>query len=534
MLSEDKYFRDLNKAKLWQRYCGFLDLSIDEFMDIQEELLMDQIDRVSDSFLGKKIMGNQKPKSVEEFRRMVPLTSYDDYEPYLSERAENVLGVKPALWCHTAGRRGSFRWIPHSSEIVEKAVRSYLACCILASCSRKGEINIGPGFRLLTVVPPAPYTSGSIVLAFSKSFSSRIMPNPDELESVEFREAIKRGFQVAIKEGVDIIGTVASILVRMGEEFSQQTRRRKFSVSMLHPKVMVRLLRGWLHGKWERRAVLPKDLWRPKGIIMGGLDTAIYKDDVIHYWGSVPYELYAGTEGLVFAMQAWDKKGMVFLPDMVFLEFIPYEELLKFQNDKRYQPATVLLDEVEEGKLYEVVITHFYGMPLLRYRLNDIIRIVATKDEETGISLPQLAFQRRSGEVINLAALAHIDEKTLWQAIANTGMRYTDWVACKEYDQNQSFLRVYLELKEERDTAEVANKIDAQLKIVDPDYRDIDSYLSLQPIRVTLLSPGTFQRYTEERREEGVDLARLKPTHISPPEAVVQRLLELSEVARDD
>ena len=85
MLSEDKYFRDLTEAKLWQRYCGFLDLSIDEFMDIQEELLMDQIDRVADSVLGKKIMGKRKPKSVEEFRRMVPLTTYDDYEPYLSE-----------------------------------------------------------------------------------------------------------------------------------------------------------------------------------------------------------------------------------------------------------------------------------------------------------------------------------------------------------------------------------------------------------------------------------------------------------------
>jgi hypothetical protein len=534
MLSEDKYFRDLTKAKLWQRYCGFLDLSINEFMDIQEELLIDQIDRVADSFLGKKIMGNRKPKSVKEFRRTVPLTTYEDYEPYLSEQEENVLGTKPALWCHTAGRRGSFRWIPHSSEIVEKAVRSYLASCILASCSRKGEINIRPGFRLLTVVPPAPYTSGSIVLAFSKCFSSRIMPNPNELESTEFREAIKSGFQIAIKEGVDIIGTVASILVRMGEEFGQQARRRKLSASMLHPKVMVRFLRGWLYSKWEGRTTLPKDLWRPKGIIMGGLDTDVYKGDVIHYWGSVPYELYAGTEGLIYAMQAWNKKGMIFLHDMVFLEFIPYEELLKFQDDKHYQPTTVLLDEVEEGKLYEVVITHFYGMPLLRYRLNDIVRIVATKDEETGISLPQVAFQRRVGEVINLAALAHIDEKTLWKAIANTGVRYTDWVACKEYDQSQSFLRVYLELKEEREAAEVANMIDAQLKIVDPDYRDIDSYLSLQPVRVTLLSPGTFQRYTEERRKEGVDLARLKPAHISPTEAVVQRLLELSEVVRDD
>ncbi|HEY87167.1 MAG TPA: GH3 auxin-responsive promoter family protein [Dehalococcoidia bacterium] len=530
MLPEDKYFQTLTQDELWQRYCGFLDLSIDEFMQIQKELLMDEIEQVADSWLGKKIMNNLKPKSVEEFRRMVPLTTYNDYEPYLSERQENALAGKPYLWCHSAGRRGRFKWIPHSNEIVEKTVRSYLACCILASCSKKGEINIAPGFRLLTVLPPPPYTSGSIVLSFFQHFSTRIIPPLDGMETVEFRERMKKGFQIALQDGVDIIGTLASILVRMGEEFSQQTRGIKFSLSMLHTKIIFRLLRAWLYSKWEKRAMLPKDLWRPKGILMGGLDTSIYKDDVAHYWGSIPYELYAGTEALIYAMQSWNKTGMVFLHDMVFLEFIPYEELLKLQDDKHYQPSTVLLNEVEEGKLYEVVITHFYGMPLLRYRLNDIIRVIATKDEETGINLPQIVFQRRGDEVINLAALAHLDEKTLWQAIANSGIKYTDWAACKEYDRNQSFLRLYFELKEEKEAAEVETVIDEQLKTVDMDYKDIASYLGLQPVRVTLLSPGTFQRYTEEKQKEGANLDHLRPPHINPQEAVVRHLLQLSAI----
>ena len=115
MLTEDKYFRTLTKDELWQRYCGFLDLSIDEFVEIQKELLMDQIEMVADSTLGRKIMGNHKPKSVEEFRRMVPLTTYDDYEPYLSEQQDSALAVKPYMWCHTTGRGGSFSWIPHSA-----------------------------------------------------------------------------------------------------------------------------------------------------------------------------------------------------------------------------------------------------------------------------------------------------------------------------------------------------------------------------------------------------------------------------------
>ena len=78
-----------------------------------------------------------------------------------------------------------------------------------------------------------------------------------------------------------------------------------------------------------------------------------------------------------------------------------------------------------------------------------------------------------------------------------------------------------------------AGEIDEQPKTVDTDYKDIDSYLGLQPVRVTLLSPGTFQRYTEEKIKEGADLAHLKPAHINPSEAVIQHILELSEVSRE-
>ena len=527
MLSEDKFFQTLTEAELWQRYCGFLDISIDEFMAIQKELLVDEIERVADSTLGKKIMANQKPKSLEEFRQMVPLTTYEDYEPYFSEHREDVLAVKPHYWCHSAGRGGRFKWFPHSSEAFEKTVRSYLGCMILSATSNRGQVNIKPGFRLFAIVAPPPYTSGNIMLAISQSISMRDMPPFADI-TMRFEQRVRKGFRMTLKDGVDILGAMSSILVRMGEEFSEQTRTMKLSASMLHPKVMYRLLHAWLSSKKEKRSILPKDLWRPKGILAYGLDTSIYKDDITHYWGITPHQSYAGTEGLVYAMQAWNKKEMIFLPDTVFFEFIPCEEELKHQ-DEGYKPSTVLLSEVEEGKLYEVVVTQFYGMPLLRYRLNDIIKVTAMKDEEAGINLPQISFQRRVGETINLAGLAELDEKVIWQAIANTGTKYTDWLACKEYDKNQSFLRLYLELKEEKEPAEIAIMIDEQLKVVDTDYKDVDAYLNLQPVRVTLLSPGTFQRYTEEKRNEGADLAHLKPTHVNASGTVIKRLLQLSE-----
>jgi len=275
----------------------------------------------------------------------------------------------------------------------------------------------------------------------------------------------------------------------------------------------------------------------PKGILTGGVDTSIYKDAVAYYWGSIPYEIYAGTEGLMYAMQGWTKRGLTFLPDMLFLELIPYEEHLKQENEKDYQPSTVLLNEVQQGKLYEVVITQFYGMPLLRYRIQDLIKVTALRDDEAQINLPQVVFERRVGETINLGGLAELDEKVIWQAIANTGIKYTDWSASREYGENQTFLHLFLELREEsavKDVTKIATMIDKQLKVIDIDYRDIDTYLKLQPVRVTLLTPGTFSRYMEEKRKEGADLVHLKPAHINPSEPIIQRLLQLSEAVTND
>ncbi len=266
------------------------------------------------------------------------------------------------------------------------------------------------------------------------------------------------------------------------------------------------------------------------GIVAGGIDTSIYKKDVAYYWGVEPLDFYVSAETLFVAMQAWNKKAMTFIANSVFLEFIPYDKKSEYTDIKDSHPRTVLLNELEEGKLYEVILTQFHGMPLLRYRINDLIKVVALKDEEAGIHLPQIMIQRKVGESIGLGGLADIDEKTIWQAIVDSGIKFVDWTARKEIDQNQSFIRLYIELKEQREAVEIATTIDNQLKILDADYRDVGAYLKLQPVKVTLLPAGTFQRYTAEKRREGADLAHLKPVRVNPPEEILQRLLRLGNI----
>jgi hypothetical protein len=529
MLPEDHYFKTLSAEELWKRYCGFLELSMEEFMRIQRSLLGEQLSLVQESILGRRILGPQPPRTLEEYRANARFTTYGDYEPYLSERREDSLAKKPAVWCHSSGRGGRFKWVPHSDAHMEKTARHGIGLFNLTAATRRGEIAIGPGMRMLVTVPLAPYTSGTIFSALRRRFTFQPIPPLEAVGDLPFQEQIARAFKLALREGFDVGGALASVLVRMGQQMSgQASARRKISADMLHPKVLLRMARGYMRSRIEGRPVYPRDLWNPRGIMAGGVDTAIYRDDITKYWGVTPLDVYASTETLFLAMQSWTKAHMTFLPDSAFLEFLPHSE----RGGAAPHPSdAVTLDAVEPGRLYELVVTQFHGMPLLRYRLGDVIRVVAAGDGKAGVRLPQIEVRRKVGEAINLAALCSIDERTLWSALAATGLAYTEWTAMKEYDHNESFLRLVIELRQPVNATEVSRMVDEKLAAIDTDYVDVHRYLGVNPVRTTVLSPGSFARYTEAKVREGAMLSHFKPSHVNPPQEVVDRLLALGSVA---
>ena len=373
MLPEDVYFKNLDRDELWRRYCGFLDLGIDEFLQIQRVLLSEELALVADSTLGRKILGPRPPRTIEEFRESVPFTNYRDYEPCLSDRREDALAVKPAAWCHSSGRSGKFKWIPHSEPIMEKAARNSVGIFILSAASRRGEIAIAPGIRILTGIPLAPYTSGTMFENLRKRFTFQPLPPPDLVRSLPFRDQVSRAFEMALRDGFDLAAAIGSVMVRMGEQMAgHAARASKLSPSTFHPKVLFRLLRALLRSWIQKRPVYPRDLWSPRGMIISGVDASIYREDIVRYWGVTPFDMYASTETMFMAMQSWTRAHMTFLPDSVFLEFVPHKggEEAEPRHDR-----TLLLDQLEPGGLYELIITQFHGMPLLRYRIGDVPKL---------------------------------------------------------------------------------------------------------------------------------------------------------------
>jgi len=530
MVSARDLFSQGRKEELWQRCCGFIDLSLEEFMVIQRRLLLEQIELLKNCELGRKVMRGAMPTSVDEFREKVPLTTYADYAPYLLEKREDVLPLPPIVWQRTSGRSSqySYKWAPATKRLAEEMAPTFLAILIFATCRERGDFSIKENEKFLYLLAPPPYVSGSWARWGAQEFPFTFMPPLDEAEDMPFEKRIQKGFELAFKEGMTILFGISSVLVAVGQRFSQGRSRKDINILALlsQPRVLLRLGKAFLKSKLARRPMLPRDIWSLKGLIAGGTDSAVYREKIKQMWGRYPLDIYGCTEGFIIAMQTWDYQGMTFVPYFSFLEFIPEAEHLKAKADPSYQPYTVLLDEVKPGENYEIVCTNFHGGPFTRYRIDDIIRITSLRNEKLNIDIPQMEFYSRADDIIDFAAFTHafFTEKIIWQAIENSGLDYVDWVARKEAEEIPK-LHLYIETKECNSEEAVVASIREQLRKLNKDYADLEDVFGLKPLKITLLPSGAFQEYISRQRAAGAELAHLKPPHINPSDSVIEALL---------
>lgn len=516
--------------ELWQMCCGFLDLSLEQFMTIQKRLLLEQIELLKNCELGRKLMRGAMPETVEEFREQAPITTYADYCPELPEYREDALPTKPILWQHTAGRSVEYgfrltpyKWAPLTSRFCHELGTLMFGIGIFASCKKKGDLSgLKHHPKIVYTVAPRPYTSGVLTYIMKEEIAPEFLPPLEEAEKMSFEDRIALGFLQALSHGIDFFFGLPIILVAVGERLSQQSQNANIRPSLAQPKLLLRLVKGRVTSRLANRPMLPRDLWKVSGIMCGGTDCAVLKEKINRLWGRYPLDTYTCTEAGVIATQTWDYDGMTFIPNLNFLEFIPESEYSRCQLDESYQPKTVLLDEVKAGENYEVVITNFHGGTMVRYRMKDVIKITSLENERLGIRLPQMIFQGRLDDVLDVGGLVRLTEKAIWQAIENTGIPYTDWTARKEIIAGRPKLHLYLEPKDGYNASErdISTAVLEQLIKYDEGtfYGSVARTVDSNPIEVTLLPEGAFINYLAQRRAEGADLAHLKPRHINPSE----------------
>ena len=102
----EQKLKKLSQEEIWQEYCGFLDLSLEEYMQIQKRLMEEQIVLWSRSALGQRFLQGKELHSIAEFRQQIPLTTYEDYADILLQKQGYMLPDEPIIWIQTTWEGG--------------------------------------------------------------------------------------------------------------------------------------------------------------------------------------------------------------------------------------------------------------------------------------------------------------------------------------------------------------------------------------------------------------------------------------------
>jgi hypothetical protein len=529
MTYTSELIRNGEKEKIWSKYCGYLDLSVQEFMQIQERLLIEQLNTMKDCNLGKHFLGKHAPKSVEEFRKKVPLTNYGDYVEFLLDRREDDLPKANYRWARTSGKSGEYscKWVPLTDSMYDKIGETVLTGMILCSASEKGDVQVETDDVFLLAMAPLPYISSYMCLAIVDLIDVTFVPSLAEGEKMDFGERLAAGFSRGMETGIDYFTGLASILAKMGELFESGNSGSKMSLKMLKPKIIGRFIKALIRAKLQKRNILPKDLWDLKGIGAGGMDTEIYKDKVEYYWGKMPLIIVGTTEGGILCMQAWNYKGMAFMPDVNFYEFIPYDEHQKANEDPSYTPKTLLMDELTPG-IYEIVMTNFHGGVFMRYRVGDFYEVIALEDEEIECKLPQFKFFSRCDDYLDLRNMVRFTENTIWNALEKSGLKYVDWAIRKEAVEGSTLLHLYLEMDQADKSSidSLKKKVKEYLNIMNPEFGEMERIMKDEYLMITKLPSGAFSRYIKRQQDAGADIAHIKPSHMEPSDEQLEKLMK--------
>lgn len=378
-------------------------------------------------------------RSVAAYRKRVPLTTYDDYETYIERMTEhgerNLLTAYPiAYYASTSGTSGNPKKIPVTKQGLN-VFQAYSACTGFAiqkefyeDTKRKNPVNGGTMLLLLSL-KKEPLNDGVNFGSISSAclddtdprFLSYLISTPKEVilstENTDLKYLHAR-YGLAEKNIAYFVGAyIPALLDLMNyirdnyENLIRDIRegvldssasipddiRKALSEKLTpDPKRADELEAAFAKGVDEglMRRIWPKLSWI-SAIWAGNFSS--YARKLQEYSGrSIPYYTmtYVSSEGVFgIARHPYDQ-CYALIPGSCFFEFIPMDG--KNGENETENPQTLLLNEVEEGKEYELVITNQSGF--YRYRMGDVIKVIGFYNET-----PLVVFKYRKKNIVSIA-----------------------------------------------------------------------------------------------------------------------------------
>ncbi|MDR0619871.1 MAG: GH3 auxin-responsive promoter family protein [Bacteroidales bacterium] len=348
--------------------------------------------------------------SVKEFQDKVPIHTYEDLAPYIERMMtgeKNILWPTPVKWFSKSSgtTNAKSKFIPVSKEA-------------LWNCHYKGGKDL---YLFYSHAYPDTRILSGLSLALGGSLTS--LPNGIETGDVSAILMKNLPFWVARKR-------TPSLEIALMKEW--ESKLEKISAQAIaHPNIsdisgvpswMLLLLRSILE---KTKAQNISEVFPQLEVFFhGGVNFSPYKKQLQQVIGNPDmrfWETYNASEGF-FSMQSEPDKDMLLMLDYgVFYEFLPLSEL---SNEK---PRALMLNEVEAGKNYALVISTNAG--LWRYLIGDTILVTSLSPLRIKISGRTKNFINTFGEELMIDNA----EKALLYACEHTGAIVTEYTAGPVY-----------------------------------------------------------------------------------------------------
>ena len=220
--------------EIWNQYCGFLDLSMDGYMKIQKRLMEEQIRLWSNCGLGQSILKGKHPRNLDEFRKMVPLTEYEDYSDILLTKQPDMLPGNPVIWIQTTweGGKHPIKVAPYTRSMLDTYRNNVVACLILATSREKCKFDVEETDKILYGLAPLPFATGLFPLALKEDIDIRFLPEVEDAVNMSFGERNKEGFKMAMKQDVEFFFGLGSVAYAVSQSLTGSVSSGKSKTSI--------------------------------------------------------------------------------------------------------------------------------------------------------------------------------------------------------------------------------------------------------------------------------------------------------------
>jgi hypothetical protein len=470
--------------------------------------------------------------TFREFQERVPISSYEDLEPYVNAamlgQPNQLTKHAPVLFTTTSGTTGASKYIPMTSE--GKSAKSRLMWLWLSALYRDHP-GIASG-RMLSVVSPEveSYTPGGTPCGADSGHAYRTMPGPVKsmytapygVFAVEDYEAKYYALlRLAAGQDISCIATVnPSTIVLLADRLAHHTeaiirdvRNGSLSADFAVPPE----LRASLHLRPdpERARRLEQAATKGDGVLRPGL--AWPKLAAIGCWKGGTVGAYLAKFDTFFPQRppirdlgyyATELRGSVPLSDQGdagvvavgtnVLEFYPAG------GDRAPDGHELLpVERLEVGQRYFVYVTNASG--LYRYDMNDIVEVAGHYGKT-----PQIRFIQKGKGVVSFTGEKLYETQVIAavdQAFAALRGRYNFIAALAELVDGTSPRLVFLTEFDDRvtdpDGISLVDKVDAALAEQNSEYQTKRKSLRYGAPVVRIVRSGEFDRYRRRMVEGG-------------------------------